>query len=57
VNFYADPGTTFTSAGFSSTQDSFELDNIATATPEPASIATLAGGLLIVAGAIRRRKA
>ena len=57
INFYADAGTTFTSAGFSSPQNSFEVDNIATATPEPASVATLAGGLLIVAGTIRRRKA
>jgi len=57
VNFYADPGATFTSAGFSSLQDSFEFDNVATATPEPASLAMLAGGLLVVAGAVRRRKA
>jgi hypothetical protein len=57
VNFYADAGTTFTSAGFSSTVNSFEFDNIATAAPEPASIAMLAGGLLVVAGAVRRRKA
>jgi len=57
VNFTADPGATFTSAGFSSLQNSFEFDNVATATPEPASLAMLAGGLLVVAGAARRRKA
>jgi len=57
VNVYADPGTTFTSAGFASSINSFEADNVATATPEPASIAMLAGGLLVVAGALRRRKA
>jgi hypothetical protein len=57
VNVYADPGTTFTSAGFASSVNSFELDNVATATPEPASIALLAGGLLAIAGTLRRRKA
>jgi len=57
VNFSADAGTTFTSAGFSSTADSFEFDNVATATPEPASLAMLAGGLLVLAGTVRRRKA
>jgi hypothetical protein len=59
VNVFADPGTTFTSAGFASSINSFELDNVATATatPEPASLAMLAGGLLIVAGTLRRRKA
>jgi hypothetical protein len=56
VNVYADPGTTFTSAGFASSINSLEVDNIATATPEPASIALLAGGLLLVAGAVRRRR-
>jgi len=57
VNFSADPGATFTSVGFSSLSNSFEFDNVATATPEPASLAMLAGGLLVVAGAVRRRKA
>jgi hypothetical protein len=57
VNFSADPGATFTSAGFSSLQNSFEFDNVATATPEPASLAMLAGGLLVLAGTVRRRKA
>ncbi len=54
VNLYADQGTTFTSAGFSSSTNAFEFDNVTTATPEPATIAMLAGGLLIVAGAVRR---
>jgi len=57
VNVFADPGSSFTSAGFTSSTNAFEIDNIATATPEPASLAMLAGGLLIVAGAVRRRKA
>ena len=57
VNLYADAGATFKTASFSSTNYSFEFDNVATATPEPASIAMLAGGLLVVAGAVRRRKA
>jgi hypothetical protein len=57
VNVYADQGTSFTSAGFGSSTNAFELDNVATATPEPASLAMLAGGLLVVAGAVRRRKA
>jgi len=56
VNLYADAGTTFTSAGFASSNYAFEVDNIATATPEPASIAMLAGGLLVVAGSLRRRR-
>jgi hypothetical protein len=57
VNFFADPGTTFTVAGFSSSNYALEVDNIATATPEPGTVALLAGGLLIVAGTFRRRKA
>ncbi len=57
VNFFADPGTTFTTAGFGSNGYSFEIDNVATVTPEPGTVALLAGGLLIVAGALRRRKA
>lgn len=57
VNFFADPGTTFTTAGFGSTGMSFEIDNVATVTPEPGTVAMLAGGLLVVAGALRRRKA
>jgi hypothetical protein len=57
VNVFADAGTTFTSAGFASSINSFELDNVATATPEPASIAMLACGLLAIAGTLRRRKA
>jgi len=56
VNFSADAGETFTSATFASTQNSFEFDNVATATPEPASFGMLAGGLLAIAGALRRRK-
>ncbi len=56
LNFFADPGTTFTAATFASNGFSLEIDNVATAAiPEPGSVATLAGGLLILAGAIRRR--
>ena len=57
VNFYSTPGTTFTQATFSSSTNSFEIDNVASATPEPSTVAMLAGGLLVVAGALRRRKA
>ena len=57
VNFFADAGTTFKAAGFSSSVNSFEFDNVATATPEPGTVAMLSGGLLILAGAMRRRKA
>jgi len=55
VNFSADAGETFTSATFASTQNSLEFDNVVTATPEPASFAMLAGGLLAIAGVLRRR--
>jgi hypothetical protein len=57
VNLYADPGTTFTAAGFASSNYAFEVDNVATATPEPGTVALLSGGLLIVSGVLRRRKA
>ena len=57
VNFFATPGTTFTAAGFgSANQFAFEFDNVATATPEPGTVAMLAGGLLVLAGAVRRRR-
>lgn len=56
VNFFADPGTTFMSVEFSSSSDSFEFDNVATATPEPASAAMLGGGLLICVGCLRRKR-
>ncbi len=59
VNFFADAGTTFKSVEFSSCEKAFEFDNVATAsaTPEPATITIMAGGLLICAGSLRRRKA
>lgn len=59
INFFAGRGNFFTTASFSSNDDSFKFDNVATATatPEPAGVAMLAGGLLIVAGTVRRRKA
>jgi hypothetical protein len=56
VNFFADPGTTFAVADFRSSSNAFEFDNVATATPEPGTVAMLAGGLLILVGAFRRRK-
>ena len=57
VNVYATPGTSFVTAAFSSTNYAMEVDNVASATPEPGTVALLAGGLLIVAGSLRRRKA
>lgn len=57
VNFFAAPGATFTAAGFGSGINAFEFDNVATATPEPGTVAMLAGGLLILVGTVRRRKA
>ena len=56
VNFFANPGVTFTSATFGASRNSFEFDNVASATPEPGTVAMLAGGLLIVAGTFRRRR-
>lgn len=57
VNFFADNGVMWKSVAFKSTGNSFELDNVATATPEPGSIAMLATGFLALgAGALRRRK-
>lgn len=61
VNFF-DTGAAWASVTFLSSTAAFEFDNVATiaatttATPEPASIALLAGGLLVV-GIKRRRKA
>ena len=64
VNFASTAGTTFTTAVFSSSVYAFEFDNVTTGgpvsvttTPEPGTIAMLAGGLLILGGAVRRRKA
>jgi hypothetical protein len=56
VNFFAGPNTSFRSATFASASPSFEFDNVATATPEPGTVSMLAGGLLIFAGAFRRRR-
>jgi hypothetical protein len=56
TNVFASPGVSFTSAVFASTNYAFEVDNVSSATPEPASLALFAGGLLTIAGVIRRKR-
>jgi hypothetical protein len=64
VLFTAGPGVIWTSVIFTSTLAAFEFDNVSTlaaatasATPEPATLALLAGGLLAIGiGTVRRRK-
>ena len=57
VNFNAAQGVSWSSVTLSSTQNAFELDNVATATPEPASVATVGLGIcLSLLGIARRRK-
>ena len=64
VNFFADAGTDWSSVKLSSSQNAFEIDNLATASasvlasaPEPASIATVGLGIgLALLGIARRRK-
>jgi hypothetical protein len=50
------PGTTFTSISLASSQNSFEIDNLAIAVPEPATWAMMLLGLGAVGGVLRRRK-
>ncbi len=56
---FQDTGALWTEVKFTSGGNSFEFADVsftALPTPEPNSIALLAGGLLICAGAVRRRK-
>ncbi len=58
VDFVASPGTVWDSVTFSSTTNAFEFAEVSTLaapTPEPATMALLAGGLVAL-GVIRRRK-
>jgi hypothetical protein len=63
VTFFATPGTDWTSVTFASSLNAFEFGQVAfvaasaTPSPEPATIALLAGGFLAIgAGALRKRK-
>jgi hypothetical protein len=58
VNFY-DTGNDWVSVTWGSNPEAFEFANVTagmlTMSPEPTSVALLAGGLLVIGGALRRR--
>jgi len=57
LQFLADAGQTITSINFASSQNSFEIDDLAvSAVPEPATWAMMIGGFGLVGGAMRRRR-
>ena len=57
LNFVADDGRRISSVSFGSSQNSFEIDNIAvTAVPEPAAWALMILGVGAVGGSLRRRQ-
>ena len=56
VNFFDESHLGWDKVVLSSTENAFEVDNIATATPEPASMAMLGAGLLALGVIARKRK-
>ncbi|NJC34910.1 hypothetical protein GGR88_002424 [Sphingomonas jejuensis] len=57
LQFRADAGQTITGVSFASSQNSFEIDDLAvSAVPEPATWAMMIGGFGLVGGAMRRRR-
>lgn len=55
-SIYATAGEKFTNISFASSQNSFELDNLAVGVPEPAAWAMMLGGFGLMGGAMRRRR-
>lgn len=53
---YGTEGEKFTGITFSSSANSFEVDNLAVGVPEPAAWAMMLGGFGVLGGAMRRRR-